>query len=127
MKLKVALLADDVTQGQKKNILGIVRSINAIGYPVVHPQLSLYVEFLCEDGDEGSHDVWFDFVDGDYKSLVKTPKISFDVKESNSLVDLAMEVKGLHLPSEGTYGFKVFADGKEVITIPLQAQVIQQG
>lgn len=127
MKLKVALLADEVTQGKKKNILGIVRGISAVNYPATHDRLYLYVEFLCEDGDEGHHDVWFDFVDGDYKSLTRTPKVSFEVKDSNSLVDVALEVSGLPIPAEGTYWFKVFADNNEVIAIPLHAQLIQQG
>src|SRR5438045_4597376 len=81
MNIQVAVLCDAATdESGKLNLLGAFDTIYTQQLPATHPQCSIALRVTFFSGDEGKHNLRFNFVDADGGSIMPDfPPIAVDV------------------------------------------------
>ena len=125
MNIQVAVLCDAATnENEKLNLLGAFDTIFSPQLPAIHPQCSiaLRVTFFAED--EGKHNLRFNFVDADGRSIMPDfPPLPVEVTLPEDMHfctrNFVVNIHQLRFESAGLYSIDVSLDDKPQASIPL--------
>ena len=93
MNIQVAVLCDAATDDNGKlNLLGAFDTISTPQLPAVHPQCSVALRVTFFSADEGKHNLKFNFVDADGRSIMPDYRDRLSARE---LIDLVAYLKSL--------------------------------
>ena len=94
----------------KKSLIGLFNNINAPGFPVVHPQL---VVFLAMTG-QGTVPIRLELVHAEDITneegpILRLEQSEFQFKDPNAVVEMVFKLNGVPFPRAGLYHFRVLS------------------
>lgn len=116
MRKLMMLMADyaNIAEGDKINVMGIFRSIEARSFPARHPQMSLVVKLEGELGEEGQdREVSIILREDDGKEILRstgTVKVPDSKSGLRPEINLIMNYRDIVFPKPGLYQFVLMAD-----------------
>ena len=125
MNIQVAVLCDAATDDNGKlNLLGAFDTIYTQQLPAIHPQCSVALRVTFFSGDEGKHELKFNFVDADGHSIMPGfPPISVEVTLPEDMHfgtrNFIVNIQQLKFDTPGLYSVDVSIDGQPKTSIPL--------
>ena len=125
MNIQVAVLCDAATNDNEKlNLLGAFDTIYTQRLPAVHPQCSIALRLTFFGGDEGKHNVQFNFVDADGKSIMPNfPPIPLEVVLPEDVHfatrNFIVNIQQLKFENPGLYSIDISVDDRAQASIPL--------
>jgi hypothetical protein len=125
MNIQVAVLCDAATDDNGKlNLLGAFDTINTQQLPAVHPQCSIALRVTFFSGDEGKHELRFNFVDADGHSIMPGfPPIPVEVLLPDDMHfgtrNFIVNIQQMKFDNPGLYSIDIRLDDQSVTSIPL--------
>jgi hypothetical protein len=125
MNIQVAVLCDAATDDNGKlNLLGAFDTIYAQQLPAIHPQCSIALRVTFFNGDEGKHNLHFNFVDADGRSIMPDfPPIPLDVVLPDEVHfgtrNFIVNIQQLKFEDPGLYSIDIRLDDHSQASIPL--------
>lgn len=126
MTIQVAVLCDAATNDNEKlNLLGAFDTIYTRDLPAIHPACSIALRVTFFSGEEGQHELRFNFVDADGRSIMPSdfPPIPVDVILPEDLHfitrNFIVNIQQLKFDSPGLYSVDVSIDGQPRTSIPM--------
>jgi hypothetical protein len=125
MKVDLALLADyaEVTQrGGKLVVCGIFDRVSLAGPDAVHPHMALALKLVCDGAEDSPHHLTVRLVDPDGVDVVAPMEGDVEVKgesESETSVNLILDLNLVKFGAHGPHSFDIFLDGKLERQVPL--------
>jgi hypothetical protein len=126
MTIQVAVLCDAATNDNEKlNLLGAFDTIYAPALPAVHPACCIALRITFFSGEEGQHELRFNFVDADGRSIVPAdfPSIPFEVVMPEDLHfvtrNFTFTFQQLKFDKPGLYSVDISIDGQPRTSIPM--------
>src|ERR1044071_3724767 len=125
MNIQVAVLCDAATDDNGKlNLLGAFDTICTQQLPAVHPQCSIALRVTFFSGDEGKHELRFNFVDADGRSIMPDfPPLPVDVVLPEDMHfgtrNFIVNLQQLKFDNPGLYSIDVSLDGQPQASIPM--------
>jgi len=125
MNIQVAVLCDAaINDNEKLSLLGAFDTIYSPQLPAVHPQCSvaLRATFLAED--EGKHNLRFNFVDADGRSIMPDfPALPVEIALPEDMHfctrNFVVNIHQLRFDTAGLYSIDISLDDKSQTSIPL--------
>lgn len=94
----------------KQSLIGIFSRLHAPGFPVSHPQLSVYVTLT--DG-YGEVDLLVRIVDtNDARPAIVEGKGKVNFQNPRAIANLGLSFHGLRFPEQGEYRVQLYCDGE---------------
>jgi hypothetical protein len=125
MNIQVAVLCDAATdENGKLNLLGAFDTISTPQLPVEHPQCSVALRVTFFSGDEGKHNLRFNFVDADGKPIMPDfPPIPIEVLLPEDMHfgtrNFIVNIQRLKFENPGLYSIDIALDDQPQASIPL--------
>jgi hypothetical protein len=125
MNIQVAVLCDAATDDNGKlNLLGAFDTIYTQQLPAIHPQCSIALRVTFFSGDEGKHELRFNFVDADGHSIMPGfPPIPVDVVLPDDMHfgtrNFIVNIQQLKFENPGLYSIDIRLDDQSQASIPL--------
>ena len=125
MTIQVAVLCDAATNDNEKlNLLGAFDTIYTRDLPAIHPACSIALRVTFFSGEEGAHELRFNFVDADGRSITPDfPPVAIDVALPEDLHfitrNFIVNIQQLKFDTPGLYSVDVSIDGQPKTSIPL--------
>ena len=125
MNIQVAVLCDAATDDQGKlNLLGAFDTIYTPQLPAVHPQCSVALRVTFFSGDEGKHNLRFNFMDADGGSIMPDfPPLPIEVVLPEDMHfgtrNFIVNIQQLKFAEPGLYSVDLSLDGQSQASIPL--------
>lgn len=124
MNIQVAVLCDAATDDNGKlNLLGAFDTIYTQQLPAIHPQCSIALRVTFFNGDEGKHNLQFNFVDADGHSIAKFPPLPVEVTLPEDMHfgtrNFVVNLQQLKFDSTGLYSIDISLDDQPQTSIPL--------
>ena len=124
MNIQVAVLCDAATDDNGKlNLLGAFDTIYTQQLPAIHPQCSIALRVTFFNGDEGKHNLQFNFVDADGHSIAKFPPLPVEVTLPEDMHfgtrNFVVNLQQLKFDSTGLYSIDISLDDQPQASIPL--------
>jgi hypothetical protein len=125
MNIQVAVLCDAATDDNGKlNLLGAFDTIYTQQLPATHPQCSIALRITFFNGDEGKHDLRFNFVDADGHSIMPNlPPIPIEVVLPDDIHfgtrNFIVNIQQLKFERPGLYSIDLSVDNHPQASIPL--------
>lgn len=125
MNIQVAVLCDAATDDNGKlNLLGAFDTIYTQQLPAVHPQCSVALRVTFFSGDEGKHDLRFNFMDADGRSIMPNfPPLPVEVALPEDMHfgtrNFIVNIQQLKFENPGLYSIDIMLDGQSQTSIPL--------
>jgi len=125
MNIQVAVLCDAATDDNcKLNLLGAFDTIYTQQLPAIHPQCSVALRVTFFSGDEGKHELRFNFVDADGHSIMPGfPPIPVDVTLPDDMHfgtrNFIVNIQQLKFDNPGLYSIDIRLDDQSQASIPL--------
>jgi hypothetical protein len=113
-KASAMLICDYViteTETNKKSLIGIFESINAVNFPCVHHFMSVYIKMTDANGAYRFH---LELVDLKANTVIATGEIPHEIKIDSPLAshELVFNLKGLRFLHPGEYEFRIYANNR---------------
>ena len=94
----------------KQSLIGMFSVVHAVGFPVTHPQVCVYVA-LTEG--YGKTEFLIRIVDAnDDRPPIVEGKGVVNFKDPRSIANLALQFHGLRFPEPGSYRVQLYSDGE---------------
>lgn len=94
----------------KQSLIGMFAKVHAAGFPVSHPQLSVFVALT--DGS-GEVELLIRIVDAnDARPAIVEGKGKVTFKNPRAIANLALSFHGLRFPEPGEYRVQLYSDGE---------------
>ncbi|MDE2887393.1 MAG: hypothetical protein OXR72_04205 [Gemmatimonadota bacterium] len=132
MVLKTIIIAEMIRTANNgpTDILGLLHRIEAESFPFTRPEISLYLQLAGDQQDIGTHQLYIDIVDDDYKSVAKSPPINLNItsklteKEPSEPfeIELTVKIQNLQIHRSGPYEFRVVVNDRIIGIGTLVAQ-----
>jgi hypothetical protein len=124
MNIQVAVLCDAATDDNGKlNLLGAFDTIYTQQLPAIHPQCSIAMRVTFFNEDEGKHNLQFNFVDADGRSIAKFPPIPVEVTLPEDMHfgtrNFIVNLQQLKFDNPGLYSIDISLDARPQASIPL--------
>jgi uncharacterized protein DUF6941 len=125
MTIQVAVLCDAATDDNGKlNLLGAFDTICTQQLPGRHPQCSIALRVTFFSGDEGKHELRFNFVDADGRPIMANfPPIPVEVSLPDEIHfgtrNFIVNVQQLMFETPGLYSIDISLDDQPQASIPL--------
>ena len=125
MNVQVAVLCDAATDDNGKlNLLGAFDTIYTQQLPAIHPQCSVALRVTFFSGDEGKHELKFNFVDADGHSIMPGfPPIPVEVTLPDDMHfgtrNFIVNIQQLKFDNPGLYSIDIRLDDQSQASIPL--------
>jgi hypothetical protein len=125
MNIQVAVLCDAATDDNGKlNLLGAFDTIYAQQLPAIHPQCSVALRVTFFSGDEGKHNLSFNFVDADGHSIMPDfPPVPVEVVLPEDMHfgtrNFIVNIQQLKFENPGLYSIDICLDSQSQASIPL--------
>lgn len=125
MNIQVAVLCDAATDDQGKlNLLGAFDTIYTPQLPAVHPQCSIALRVTFFSGDEGKHNLRFNFMDADGAPIMPDfPPLPIDVVLPEDMHfgtrNFIVNIQQLKFEAPGLYSIDILLDDQSQTSIPL--------
>jgi uncharacterized protein DUF6941 len=124
MQIQIAVLCDAATENSGKlNLLGAFDSIQTQQLLAIHPQCSIALRMTFSKVEEGAHQVRFNFVDEDGKSIMRSIEVPFQVQVPDdshyATANFIASLQQLRFEKAGNYSIDVAIDGRQEAGIPL--------
>jgi len=125
MNIQVAVLCDAATDDQGKlNLLGAFDTIYTQQLPAVHPQCSIALRITFFNGDEGKHNLRFNFMDADGRSIMPDfPPLPVEVVLPEDMHfgtrNFIVNIQQLKFEAPGLYSIHILVDEESQTSIPL--------
>ncbi len=125
MNIQVAVLCDAATDDQGKlNLLGAFDTIYTPQLPAVHPQCSIALRVTFFSGDEGKHNLRFNFMDADGGSIMPDfPPLPIEVVLPEDMHfgtrNFIVNIQQLKFEAPGLYSIDILLDDASQTSIPL--------
>ena len=120
------LIADVVIQDKATNkwsAIGIFDRIMALGFPCVHPSLSLYIRL---SDAEGQYAIRVEFRDVNDSRLAVFEGLTLSIPSRLSHPDLGIKTINLPIPKPGRYYFDLYFNGELTESLPLEVEEMTQ-
>jgi hypothetical protein len=125
MNIQVAVLCDAATdESGKLNLLGAFDTIHTPQLPAVHPQCAVALRVTFFNGDEGKHELRFNFVDADGHSIMPNfPPLPVEVLLPEDVHfgtrNFIFTIHQLTFENPGLYSVDIMLDNQSQASIPL--------
>lgn len=125
MNIQVAVLCDAATDDNGKlNLLGAFDTIYTQQLPAIHPQCSVALRVTFFSDDEGKHELKFNFVDADGRSIMPGfPPIPVEVTLPDDMHfgtrNFIVNIQQLKFDGPGLYSIDIRLDDESKASIPL--------
>jgi hypothetical protein len=125
MNIQVAVLCDAATDDNGKlNLLGAFDTISTPQLPAVHPQCSVALRVTFFSADEGKHNLKFNFVDADGRSIMPNfPALPVEVALPEDIHfgtrNFIVNIQQLKFENPGLYSIDITLDDQPQASIPL--------
>ena len=125
MNIQVAVLCDAATDDSGKlNLLGAFDTIYAPQMPAVHPHCAVALRVTFQPGDEGTHNLTFNFINADGHLIMQgIPPLPVPVAlpdDSHFLTrNFIVNIQQLQFNEPGLYSVDVRMDNESVASVPL--------
>jgi len=125
MNIQVAVLCDAATDDNGKlNLLGAFDTIYTQQLPAVHPQCSVALRVTFFSGDEGKHNLRFNFMDADGRSIMPNfPPLPVEVALPEDMHfgtrNFIVNIQQLKFENPGLYSIDIMLDDQPQTSIPL--------
>lgn len=125
MNIQVAVLCDAATDDNGKlNLLGAFDTIYTQQLPAIHPQCSVALRVTFFSDDEGKHELKFNFVDADGRSIMPGfPPIPVEVTLPEDMHfgtrNFIVNIQQLKFDEPGLYSIDIRLDDESKASIPL--------
>lgn len=94
----------------KQSLIGMFSVVHAVGFPVTHPQVCVYVA-LTEG--YGKTDFLIRIVDAnDARPPIVEGRGTVNFKDPRAIANLALQFHGLRFPEPGPYRVQLYSDGE---------------
>lgn len=120
VKLNFAHICDYASfgEGGKLNILGIFKNINAVKFPVIHPQMFIIVNISVNTA--GTYKEIIKLVkEEDGSEIIKPFEFNLTTNEANSELGIFGQINNVKFEIEGKYKFKIYVNNNLIKEIPL--------
>ncbi len=127
VKLNFAHICDYASfgEGGKLNIVGIFKSINAVKFPVIHPQMFIVVNITVSTA--GTYKEVIKLIKEDNEiEIMKPLEFNVTANKGNSELGVFGQISGVKFDEEGMYKFKVYVNDSLIKEIPLMVNKINQ-
>ncbi len=115
--VKAFLVCDQVIQDAqtgKKSLIGVFHEIKAGRFPTVHPELWIYANLTDAHGRYSFEIALVDVGGGQVLGRGTPPAI--DIPGPLQVTELSAQLRGIRLPSAGTYEFHLIVNGSLAAT-----------
>jgi len=125
MNIQVAVLCDAATDEYGKlSLLGAFDTIHTPQLPAVHPQCSIALRVTFFSGDEGKHELRFNFVDADGHSIMPGfPPVPVEVLLPDDMHfgtrNFIVNIQQMKFDNPGLYSIDIRLDDQSLTSIPL--------
>lgn len=125
MNIQVAVLCDAATDDQGKlNLLGAFDTIYTPQLPAIHPQCSIALRVTFFSGDEGKHNLRFNFMDADGRPIMPDfPPLPIEVVLPEDMHfgtrNFIVNIQQLKFEAPGLYSIDILLDDESQSSIPL--------
>jgi len=124
MTIQVAVLCDAATNDNEKlNLLGAFDTIYTRDLPAIHPLCSIALRVTFFSGEEGQHELRFNFVDADGRFIMPGIDLPAEVvlpgDSHFGTRNFIVTFQQLKFDLPGLYSIDVSLDGKPQASIPL--------
>ncbi len=128
--IEYAFLADaaQTSPDGKLYVLGAgINQIKAVGFPAMHPQMSLVVKLNMHPSEcDRAHSTDIELWDEDGSKIGGTMNRPFQVPRRkdfparNVFFQMILNLIGTEFPRAGTYGFQISVDGRHIKSVPVE-------
>lgn len=106
------------SEGRKLNILGIFKNINAVKFPVIHPQMFIVVNITVNTA--GAYKEVIKFIrEEDDVEIIKPLEFNITANKGNSEFGVFGQINSVKFDKDGIYKFKVYVNDNLIQEIPL--------
>ena len=125
MKLDFAFICDYADVSRKINALGIgFDTIFTKEFPCKHPLFFLVLQLRSSIVEMGEKNIEVRLIDEDGKDMIPAAKAKFTIPKppsgTESVGRIAMALRNVEFPREGSYSIHAVIDGYDMVDIPLR-------
>jgi hypothetical protein len=131
MRIDLALLGDYalVDKMDKLTVAGIFRAVVGLSFPFSRPVMFLALGMTVEGGDDPRHCVVVRMIDPDGRQVIPELRADLGIERANqdseTSLNLILELAGVTFKGAGTHCFDVFVDGRFMERVPLEVMLAE--
>ena len=104
----------------KRSIIGILQDVHALGYPALHPRLSIFAELT---NGHGMVEIEIRMVHAATDKPVFSAKGTVDMSDPRAVGNLIFSMYNVVIPMEGEYRFQLYSAGTLLVERRLVAHL----